>query len=116
MRELRVSVALEDDVESAITVLHGGDDRVTDAEDSVLTQPGRSLVEHMGDQRLEAGRADHEMNMGRPPRVPAGNTKHLPDRAIVGDGVVNRPHGMQLITPVAACPEDAAEVSLLSVL
>ena len=56
------------------------------------------------------------LKVGQSIMVKAGNPEHLPDRTVVGNGVVHWSEGTDLVATVRASPEDTPKISLVTIL
>src|SRR6266436_7144533 len=72
------------------------DQAVLDAEYHVGVEIGVAGDEHMRHQLLDAGRGNHEMQMRRPPGVPALSLQHLADWTVMRDRIGGRLDGPEM--------------------
>src|SRR6266542_3815160 len=90
------------------------DQRAFDREHGVRVQVLAGRVKDVGLQALEAWRGDNHVDVRRPPRVALRGFEHRANRAIVRNGVGDRPHAHKGIRSIRAGKETPAQVVLVA--
>src|SRR6266511_5654780 len=100
---------------SRLVALELCDQGLLDPEDGVGAQVGVAGDEHVGDQPLEAGGLDHEVDVRRPHDAAAGGGEQLAHRAVDRDRVGGRPDRPEAEAPVPVREQVPAAARVLEV-
>src|SRR5690606_13167970 len=96
-----------------LPVVVGGevdDQALAHSEHGVVVEVVALAVEAVGDQPLVPGVLDPRVEVTGPHPAPVVGLQQVADRAVVGDRVLARPHGADLVVPFVVAAVDPAEV------